>query len=291
MKTIKKWMIGGGIVIITFYIALLLTLLLTLFAAILFPKSLKSIIFSGVMGLYIIYLLSGMIIVWQRTKMVYTTMSFAVVAVCSSIWIIVILIAPKSTWNIFPFIAGIVCTFTLISKDKSINSEKWKKWEDATERTSVIGILAFKNVPQMDKVEASVKTKIWSGVEIISFIVFSMAIFYLENPLWKAIGGGTIGIYLLIFTINLWQRVKMVYITIANILLVIAIFFWSLEDLFIPESKRLGDLIFLIVVLEVILHIIEKRKNPEKLHKWEELFNKASFFDILRFRHIPKIDK
>ncbi|MCK4307157.1 hypothetical protein KAW50_02895 [candidate division WOR-3 bacterium] len=131
-----------------------------------------------------------------------------------------------------------------------------------------------------------------SYIGIIIFMVFFMALFLSSQsrkPWGEPILLGSTGVYFLIFTLLLYKRTRMIYATLGNGLLIIAFSIRAIERLIIPEGEFWSLLIFPAVIFMLIMQQIEKKKNPEKMKNWGEATKKASFFEILSFKHIPKM--
>ena len=130
------------------------------------------------------------------------------------------------------------------------------------------------------------------GFGIIIFMIFFITLF-LFSQRWKpwetSILLGLAGVYLLIFTLLLYKRTRMIYATMGNGFLIIAFFIQAVERLIIHEGG-FWSLIFLpAIIFMIITQQVEKKKNPEKMKEWEKVSEKASFWDILLFKSIPKI--
>ncbi len=129
-------------------------------------------------------------------------------------------------------------------------------------------------------------------VGITIFIVSFMALFFSSeswNPWGEPILLGFTVVYFLIFMLFVYKRTRMIYITMGNVFLIIAFFIRAIENLIIPEGGSWSLMIFPAFIFMCIMQQIEKKKNPEKMKEWEETIKKASFFEVLSFKHIPKI--
>lgn len=97
-----------------------------------------------------------------------------------------------------------------------------------------------------------------------------------------------------LFTAVVWQRTRLPLITLAGVFAIFgcaagAIVFYRELDLFAFSLPVVAFFAGAIIVPSLLA--IESRIHPAEMNAWKEHMESASFSDILRGRHIPRLVK
>ena len=136
------------------------------------------------------------------------------------------------------------------------------------------------------------KQKIGSGfIFLMVFIFIGVSTSNLWKPWESAILWGLLGISFSRGAILFWRRAKMIYVAVVMALLSIACFVSFFVLTIMPESHESWRQIwFPLVIVMLIMYAIERKKNPDKMKKWESAGMKASFFELLWFKYIADLE-
>ncbi|MCK4307048.1 hypothetical protein KAW50_02350 [candidate division WOR-3 bacterium] len=122
--------------------------------------------------------------------------------------------------------------------------------------------------------------------------IFAVAII---ASLWKPWGTlilyGLFGVISSRGAIVLWRKTKMIYMALFMTIGSIATWVFFVLTLVIPERyeswRQIGPPVAIVLI---ILYVIERKKNPDKMKRWNSVPQKASFLDLLWFKYIEDLD-
>ncbi|MCK4353064.1 hypothetical protein KAW65_06640 [candidate division WOR-3 bacterium] len=132
------------------------------------------------------------------------------------------------------------------------------------------------------------------GGGLIFFMLFAVVI-ALVSILWKPWGRvifyGLCGVMSLREAMVLWRRTKMIYMAIFMTIGSITSWVFFVLILVMPESYESWRQIWLpVAIVMLILLTIERKKNPDKMKKWNSVGMKASFFEFISFKYIADLE-
>ncbi len=114
-----------------------------------------------------------------------------------------------------------------------------------------------------------------------------MLIYFLWKPWGPIVVWGLGGISFLRGATVFWQR-QMIYVSISYAIWAIVSLVLFVQLLLIPNASW-GWIAILVVFGMPIMIEIERRKNPDKMKKWELARKNVSFFKLLWF-HLPDLE-
>ena len=130
------------------------------------------------------------------------------------------------------------------------------------------------------------KQNILFGV-LLGIVIISTR--FLWNPWRFAVPSGLLGIFYLRGAMILWRKAKMIYIAISYTVLSIVFLVVFLQSL-IMHSVSWSFIIFPAIFVLLFMIEVERRKNPNKVEKYESAWKRVSFFELITFKYLADLE-
>ena len=91
--------------------------------------------------------------------------------------------------------------------------------------------------------------------------------------------------------IQFWRRTKMTYVATFMTIASITVWVIFVLTLVMPEHSDSWRRIFLpVAIAGLVLFAAERKRNPDKMAKWNSVPQKASFFEFIWFKYIADLE-